>query len=148
MPALAAGLAALAAAVSAPYGAAEAGWRDHAYKHGAGFYIETYVDDYVTKDNRYKGSKHDKTSAKYYDKKTGKWTGEGYDGERRGKSASAKPKSTKIVRSAGSGTTSAQKSAAKTSAYAASGASAYAAGEGEVYGPPMPKELETAASAR
>lgn len=146
--AAAAALLALAGSFSAGSGAAEAGWRDHARKHGAGFYVEKYADQYVTQDNKYKGSKHDKHSGEYYNTKTGKWTGKKYDGEY---SSNEQPRKNVAAKKSGTPVAAVQKkpSAASKSVAQNPGravvseavpqSSAYSSGE--VYGPPMPEEL-------
>lgn len=135
----AAALVAMAGALSAGTGAAEAGWRDHAKKHGAGFYVEKYADQYVTQDNKYKGSKHDTHSGEYYNTKTGKWTGKKYDGEY---SSSSEQGNKASPKKAGASAASLQKKPGKKPTVvseAASQAGAFSAGE--AYGPPMPEEL-------
>jgi hypothetical protein len=168
--AAAAALLALAGTLALPFGAANAGWRDYAFKHGAGYYVEKYADKYVTEDNRYKGSKHDKWSGEYYDTKTGKWTGKKHDGEYSSKSskstktntASVKPHTTKKYAAKPGSTTvstttaaSAPKVKSTTSAVkkppvgevseapalAQSDLQTSAGPETEMYGPPMPAEL-------
>lgn len=177
-----AGLVSLVAASSLMGSRAEAGWRDYAYKHGAGSYIEKYVDKHVTEDNRYKGSKNDKWSGKSYDRKSNKWTGKTVEDE----PVRASSKKAKSVRSTTSNTETSDTSQvkrfkkSKTSSVKASNSvpttvsltktakkpekiadatsdppsqartvttdtsPAYGAGELELYGPPMPKELEAA----
>jgi hypothetical protein len=161
-------LIALVATIALPAGAAEAGWRDYAYKHGAGYYIEKYVDKYVTEDNRYKGSKRTKTA------KSGNSSGGTKSASKSGKSStqtasleSGKPyKSTKTTRSIKTekttvSLTKTSKKPVKTNTedeieaapepakskarVEASAGEQQEYGEPEAYGPPMPKELETAA---
>lgn len=170
LKAAAAATLALAGTLALPSGAANAGWRDYASKHGAGYYVEKYADKYVTEDNKYKGSKNDKWSGEYYDSKTGKWTGKKHNDEYSSKSskssksntASVKPRSTKTYAAKTSNkpvaaSTVAASSKVKSSANTAkrvpvgevteapalsqSDLQAGAGPEAEFYGPPMPAEM-------
>jgi hypothetical protein len=156
--ALAAGIVSLAAILTLSAGTASAGWRSYAYKHGAGSYIEKYVDPHVTEDNRYKGNKHDKWSGKYYNTKTGKWTGKTYDGEWGGKTTSgqtaagkpkkqvaakayvAKPAKVAPVMAPAAATVEAEQNGAAMAPTSGSGTPA--GPPSELYGPPAPGDVQ------